>query len=64
MVIAPALAGGFGATLYLITKYSVLERKNSVKAAMLMSPVYFFTVAAILTMSIGEYIFTMRVVIG
>jgi sodium-dependent phosphate transporter len=53
MVIAPALAGAFGAIVYLITKYAVLERKNSVKAAMIMSPIYFFTVAAVLTMSIG-----------
>ena len=54
MIIAPALAGGFGAVVYLITKYAVLERKNSVKAAMIMSPFYFFTVIAVLTMSIGE----------
>lgn len=53
MVIAPALAGGFAATVYLITKYVVLNRKNSIKWALIASPVYFFIVTAVLTMSIG-----------
>lgn len=51
--IAPGISAGFGATVYLITKYAVLKRKNSLKAGLIMSPIYFFTVAAILTMSIG-----------
>jgi len=54
MGIAPAIAGGFGAIVYLITKYAVLDRKDSIKKALIMSPVYFFTVVAVLTMSIGE----------
>lgn len=54
MVIAPALAAGFGAVIYLITKYAVLERKNPIKAGLIISPMYFFTVAAVLTMSIGK----------
>ncbi|WVR06787.1 hypothetical protein IAU60_003822 [Kwoniella sp. DSM 27419] len=51
-LIAPALSAGFAAVVYLITKYAVLERKDSVKAAMMIAPVYFFTVTAVLTMSI------------
>lgn len=50
--IAPAISAGFGATVYLITKYAVLTRKNPLKAGLYVSPIYFFTVAAILTMSI------------
>lgn len=50
--IAPAISAGFGAIVYLITKYAVLERKNSVKAGLMISPFYFFTVVAVLTMSI------------
>lgn len=53
MVIAPALSGGFGAAVYLISKYAVLDRKNSVKKGLIMAPIYFFTVSAILTMAIG-----------
>ncbi|TXT04866.1 hypothetical protein VHUM_03949 [Vanrija humicola] len=52
MGIAPAISAGFGAVIYLITKYAVLVRKDSVKKAMLLSPIYFFTVFAVLTMSI------------
>lgn len=52
--IAPAIAGGFGATIFLITKYAVLKRENSVKATMVAAPVIFFTAAAILTLTIGE----------
>ncbi|WVN87684.1 uncharacterized protein L203_102872 [Cryptococcus depauperatus CBS 7841] len=50
--IAPVISAGFGATVYLITKYAVLKRKNPLKAGLIASPVYFFGVAAILTMSI------------
>lgn len=55
MIIAPAISAGFGAIIYLISKYAVLERKNPVRNAMFISPVYFFTVAAVLTMSIGKF---------
>lgn len=50
--IAPAISAGFAGIVFLFTKYSVLERENSVKAAMIVSPIYFFTVGAVLTMSI------------
>ncbi|KAJ6576514.1 sodium:inorganic phosphate symporter [Mycena vulgaris] len=43
--IAPGIAAVFGATVYLLTKYIVLVRKNSVRVALMVSPVYFFTVA-------------------
>jgi solute carrier family 20 (sodium-dependent phosphate transporter) len=51
---APGLAGAFAAVVYLITKYGILARNNSIKWALIASPLYFFTVAAILTMSIRE----------
>lgn len=50
--IAPVISGGFAAIIFLITKYAVLERKNSTKIAFFVAPAYFFVVAAILTMSI------------
>jgi sodium-dependent phosphate transporter len=50
--IAPAIAAGFASTVYLITKFIVLVRNNPVKWGLIVSPVYFFTVAAVLTMSI------------
>ncbi|CAK9779351.1 putative Sodium:inorganic phosphate symporter [Cutaneotrichosporon oleaginosum] len=50
--IAPSIAAGFGGVVYLITKYAVLKRKNQIRNALYISPVYFFTVAAVLTMSI------------
>ncbi|KAH6909782.1 sodium:inorganic phosphate symporter [Coprinopsis sp. MPI-PUGE-AT-0042] len=52
MVIAPCLAGAFGVVLYLIVKYTVLVRKDSVKWGLITSPMFFFLVAAVLTMSI------------
>jgi sodium-dependent phosphate transporter len=52
--IAPGIAGGFAAILYLGTKYAVLERKNSLKAGLWASPFYFYLITAVLTMSIGE----------
>jgi len=52
--IAPAIAAGFGAVLFLITKYAVLKRSDSVRAALIASPIYFFGVTAILTLTIGE----------
>ncbi|KIM22207.1 hypothetical protein M408DRAFT_28932 [Serendipita vermifera MAFF 305830] len=51
-LIAPAIAGGFAAIVFLLTKYLVLKRSNSTKAGLIASPVYFFGVAAVLTMSI------------
>ncbi|KAJ7446119.1 phosphate transporter [Mycena latifolia] len=51
-IVAPGIAAVFGAVVYLLTKYTVLVRKNSIRAALIASPVYFFTVACVLTMSI------------
>lgn len=50
--VAPALAGGFAAVIFLITKYGVLERKNSLRAGFWMIPIYFAVTAGILTMVI------------
>jgi sodium-dependent phosphate transporter len=52
MGIAPGMAGGFAAIVFLITKYVVLVRKDSTKWGLIMGPIYFFAVAAILTLSI------------
>jgi sodium-dependent phosphate transporter len=54
IIIAPCLSAAFASVVFLFTKYAVLERENSVKAAMIVAPLYFFTVGAVLTMSIGE----------
>jgi sodium-dependent phosphate transporter len=53
-IIAPAISAGFAAVVYLLTKYLVLKRKDSTRAGLYASPVYFFVVACVLTMSIGE----------
>jgi sodium-dependent phosphate transporter len=50
--IAPAVSAGFASVIYLITKFAVLDRKNSAKKAIYLAPFYFFTVFAVLTMSI------------
>ncbi|TIC13758.1 phosphate transporter [Wallemia mellicola] len=50
--IAPAISGGFAAIIFLITKYGILKRKNSATLAFIAAPIYFFVVAAILTMAI------------
>ncbi|ODO08395.1 solute carrier family 20 (sodium-dependent phosphate transporter) [Cryptococcus wingfieldii CBS 7118] len=51
-IIGPGISAAFGATVYLLTKYAVLKRKDPVRAGLRAAPVYFFGVAAILTMSI------------
>lgn len=50
--IAPAVAGGFAAIVYLITKYMVLKSKNPVMVGLYTAPIYFFVVAGVLTVSI------------
>jgi phosphate/sulfate permease len=50
--IAPAIAGGFGALVFGIVKYTVLERKDSFKWAMRLIPVYFGATAGILALFI------------
>ena len=42
--IAPGIAGGFAAIIFLITKYGVMRRKNPVFKAFVMVPIYFFVV--------------------
>jgi sodium-dependent phosphate transporter len=51
-VIAPGIAGCFGAILYLITKYGVLKRKNSFRKGLYYIPVYFALTSGVLTMLI------------
>lgn len=52
--IAPAISAGFAAIVYLLVRYGVLARKNPIPYALFTGPVVFFTVAAVMTMSIGE----------
>ncbi|PBK63188.1 sodium:inorganic phosphate symporter [Armillaria solidipes] len=51
-IIAPGISAGFAAVIYLLTKYYVLLRKNSLRAGFATVPVFFFGVTAILTMCI------------
>ncbi|KAG7903597.1 hypothetical protein KL935_001129 [Ogataea polymorpha] len=48
--IAPAINGALSATIFLITKYCILERKNSVAKALFFAPVIVFICFSILTM--------------
>ncbi|KPI43310.1 Phosphate-repressible phosphate permease pho-4 [Cyphellophora attinorum] len=50
--IAPCIAGAFGAIIFLITKYGVLQRKNPLICGFWMIPLYFGVTAAVLIMSI------------
>ncbi|KAK7468308.1 Na+/Pi symporter [Stygiomarasmius scandens] len=50
--VAPLVAGGFAAIVYLLTKYLVLKRKDSTKAGLIMSPFWFFAVTVVLTLTI------------
>ena len=50
--IAPAMAGGFAAVLYLIAKYTVLVRKNPAPYALASGPCFMFLAAAVMTMSV------------
>ncbi|KAF2276568.1 phosphate transporter [Westerdykella ornata] len=50
--IAPGIAGGFGATIFLITKFGVMRRSNPVRNAFYAIPVYFFVTAALLALLI------------
>ena len=47
--IAPGIAGCFAAIIFLVTKYGVMERKNPVRAAFIMVPMYFGITTGILT---------------
>lgn len=48
-VIAPGIAGAFGALIFLVTKYGVMTRKNPVLASIYSIPFYFALTAGILT---------------
>lgn len=50
--IAPFIAAAFSAIIYLIVKYSVLERRDSLKWAMRLIPYYIATTCAILALFI------------
>ncbi|CCH44763.1 Phosphate permease PHO89 [Wickerhamomyces ciferrii] len=50
--IAPAIAGCFAAIFFLISKYTVLERKHSLRNGLILMPVLIFATFAILTMLI------------
>ncbi|KDN36641.1 putative PHO89-Na+/phosphate co-transporter [Tilletiaria anomala UBC 951] len=50
--IAPVVSGGFAAIIFLVTKFLVLRSKNPVQRGLILSPVYFFIVAAVLTTAI------------
>ncbi|PVH90958.1 phosphate-repressible phosphate permease-like protein [Periconia macrospinosa] len=50
--IAPGIAGGFGALIFLITKYGVMRRSDPVKNALYAIPFYFFLSSAMLALLI------------
>ncbi|KAI5826436.1 phosphate transporter [Schizophyllum commune Tattone D] len=50
--VAPLVAGGFAAVVYLLTKYIVLVREDSVRAGLIMAPFWWFAVTVILTLCI------------
>jgi hypothetical protein len=54
LVIAPAMAAGFGAAIFLLVKYIVLKRKDSTRWGLITGPFWFFLVACVLTMSISK----------
>ncbi|EGS22411.1 uncharacterized protein CTHT_0019440 [Thermochaetoides thermophila DSM 1495] len=49
-IIAPGLAGCFASIIFLITKYFVMLRKNPVRNALVLVPIYFAVTASLLTM--------------
>ncbi|KAJ4247118.1 Na+/Pi symporter [Fusarium torreyae] len=51
-IIAPGLAGAFGAIIFLITKYGVMLRSKPVWKGLYLTPVYFGITASLLTMLI------------
>ena len=55
LVIAPAMAAGFGAVVFLLVKYIVLKRRDSTRWGIITGPFWFFLVACVLTMSISTF---------
>ncbi|KAB8227736.1 inorganic phosphate transporter [Aspergillus alliaceus] len=51
-IIAPFMSGAFGAIIFLITKYGVMLRSNSIRNAFIAIPIYFGITSALLTMLI------------
>ncbi|KAJ4316147.1 Na+/Pi symporter [Fusarium piperis] len=51
-IIAPGLAGAFGAVIFLITKYGVMLRSKPVWKGLYLTPIYFGITASLLTMLI------------
>jgi sodium-dependent phosphate transporter len=49
-IIAPVLAGVFASTIFLVTKYAVLVRKNPVVRGLMLVPVYFAVTASLVVM--------------
>ena len=52
-IIAPALAAGFASILFLGIKFGVLARKDPVRWALGTSPLIFFLVGSVLSLSIS-----------
>ncbi|KAH8731782.1 phosphate-repressible phosphate permease-like protein [Phaeosphaeriaceae sp. PMI808] len=50
--IAPGISAAFGAIIFLITKYGVMRRRNPVKMAFFMVPLYFFLTSFLLALLI------------
>ena len=55
MYTAPAISAGFGAIVYLLIKYIVLVRKDPTRWGLYTAPFFFFTLTAVLTLSISKY---------
>ncbi|KAK8026273.1 phosphate-sensing transcription factor [Apiospora arundinis] len=49
-IIAPGIAGVFGAIMFLITKYGVMLRRDPVKMALFAIPIYFWLTASLICM--------------
>ncbi|KEY70373.1 hypothetical protein S7711_08959 [Stachybotrys chartarum IBT 7711] len=49
-IIAPGLSAGFAVVIFLITKYAVLVRSNSVIKGLMLAPIYFGITAALIVM--------------
>ncbi|BGP57125.1 hypothetical protein JCM8202v2_004765 [Rhodotorula sphaerocarpa] len=50
--IAPCIAGGFGAVIYLSVKFGVLRRRNPFPYALATGPIVFFLTSAVMTLAI------------
>ncbi|KAI7702114.1 hypothetical protein KC353_g14942, partial [Hortaea werneckii] len=51
-VIAPIIAGAFGSIIFTISKFTILKRKDSLRAGLIMLPIFFAFTAGVLTMVI------------